>query len=1478
MAPETKPTLAIPEIADRFRNFQPPRLRYHPRMATRPAPCDAAALDRFSPAVRNWFANTFAAPTPVQAAAWPVIANGAHVLVTAPTGSGKTLTAFLWALDQFAAGRATPGRTRVLYVSPLKALNNDIRRNLLDPLGALAATGAVPPLRAETRSGDTAQADRQRLLRHPPEILITTPESLLLMLSTVRGRHALADVATVIVDEVHALVDNRRGTLLFTALERLAQLAGEFQRIVLSATVRPLDAVAAFAAGTGPDGRPRRMAIVDAAAVKAIELDVRFPADAVGIAEQGVKLWVPLAAAFRTHIAANRATLFFVNSRRLAEKLTFQINDGEPAPLAWAHHGSMARELRLAVEQRLKAGTLKGIVATSSLELGIDIGNLDEVVLIQAPPDVASTLQRIGRAGHSVGAVSRATLYPTHPEDFIEAAALARAVAARDIEPIHLLANPLDVLAQLLVAFTASEPWQLDDLYALLCRSGPYRTLSREHFDLVVEMQGGRYADNRVRELKPRLRIDRIRHRVEAERSAVMAFHSSGGVIPDRGYFQLRHADTGAAIGELDEEYVWEATTGQVFTFGTQNWQIRRITHNDVLAHPTDRPANAPPFWRSETRSRSFHFSARIGAFLEEADDALARRDRAGLMANLVEERRFEPTAAESLVLHLERQREATAMPLPHTHHVLAETVATGPGGYRTPGEMRQLVLHTFWGLRVNQPLALAMRAALRAAGQSTAEGDIEFAASDNAIILLSREALDASYVLGLVNPENLLPLLRASLESSGFFGARFREAAGRALLLTRQRFNARLPLWVSRLQAKKLMSSVHDFADFPLLLECWRACLDDEFDLPALIGCLRGLDEGTIRLGIAHTRAPSPFAAGLAWNQINRYMYADDQPELGTPTALSDDLIEAAVGNAALRPKLKAETIAAFLERRQRTAPGYAPETGEEWADWIRERVLLTEAELAVPLEHPDVTRLCTGDRCWWVHRELLQGLVGSGLCAGATFDGPAPPVADRRSAEDFALETLSFHGPLNADEIARLLPAVPADMLEESDELVRGTLLAADPEGTYYCDRQNYESMLRLQRARARPVIEPRPATALPAFLASWQGLGAPGPDDLTDRLTLLSGYRAPVSAWLGELPAARSTTTEPSGPVPADVDRALEDAGFAWQGAGSGQIRAGDPEDLALLDAPRSEPPFAVLFADPDAGYGFNSLADRQSESLEQFNDVWWEAVWGGGLTADSLQPLREGIARDFRLTTAAAAVRRAARRPAARARAPRYRDARGIGWSGYWRLLPPPEPPEDPLAELDDARERARLLLDRYGVVCREIANREGERLRWAALFRALRLMELAGEVTAGYFFTGLSGPQFATPAAVQRLEANAPGGPTFWVSALDPVAPCGLGLDWAALPPRRAQNHLSFLDGQLALVLENQGRRLTFTAPVPEEALTAVLAPLAWLLAREHRLAVETIDGAPATGSGRLEALAAIGRVVRDHRGVWLEEL
>ena len=634
------------------------------------------ALDLFHPSIKGWFEQRFDSPTPVQANAWPKIAAGGHVLATAPTGSGKTLTAFLWSLNQFAAGVWRPGATRVLYVSPLKALNNDIQRNLLIPLAELRENADFPEISVRTRSGDTPGGERQRMLRHPPDILITTPESLMLLLTTVRGRQALATVETLILDEIHAVADNRRGAQLMVSVERLARLAGEFQRIALSATVRPLDAVAAYVGGCLPTGAEREVAVIDAAASgKEIALRVRYPETVREAAAQDTKIWEPLAENFRGLVDGNRSTLFFTNSRRLAEQITLKVNEDQPEPLAYAHHGSLARDIRAEVERRLKAGELKAIVATSSLEMGIDIGHLDEVVLVQTPPSIAAALQRIGRAGHGVGEVSQGALYGTHSHDLLEAAALAGAVAERDIEPLKPMENPLDALCQSIVSMCAHEAWPVDELFAAIRTAAPYRRLPREQFDLVLDMLAGRYAGSRVRELKPRVALDRIKGTVQAHKSAVFALYNAGGSIPDRGYYQLRHADSGATIGELDEEFVWEATTGQTFTLGTQNWQILRITHNDVMVRPARPGATAPPFWRNETINRSFHFADRIGGFLESADAHFASGRREPFKAMLIEQAGFEESAAETLCAYLERQRQHTEAALPHRRHLLLEWV-----------------------------------------------------------------------------------------------------------------------------------------------------------------------------------------------------------------------------------------------------------------------------------------------------------------------------------------------------------------------------------------------------------------------------------------------------------------------------------------------------------------------------------------------------------------------------------------------------------------------------------------------------------------------------------------------------------------------------------------------------------------------------------------------------------------------------------
>ena len=1449
----------------------------------------ADSLAHFHPLVGRWFAETYAKPTDVQQKSWPPIAAGRHALITAPTGSGKTLTAFLNALDAFATGRYATGATRVLYVSPLKALNNDIERNLIAPLAGLRATfdaagEEYPRVRVATRSGDTPADERQRLLRHPPEILITTPESFQLLLTTVPGRSALATIEAVVLDEVHAVADNRRGVVLVSCLERLAAIAGEFQRVALSATVRPLDRIAAFVAGLDAYGAQREIDIVESAAEKRIAYTVSYPESVRIAVDNGQKIWEPLAHVFRDTIARNRSTLFFTNSRRLAEKLASTINATDDGTLAYAHHGSLSREIRTEVEARLKSGQLRAIVATNSLEMGIDIGALDEVVLIQAPPSISSALQRIGRAGHRVGEISRGTLYPTHPSDFVEGATLGRAIAERDIEALTPLEAPLDVLAQIVVSMTATEPWDVDALYALLTRSFSYRRLSRAAFDGVIEMLAGRYAGTRVRDLKPRIAFDRVNRVIEANKGAVHALYGSGGTIPDRGNYHLRHAETGALLGELDEEFVWEAIVGNVFSFGTQSWQIKRITHNDVLVTPAAASGIAPPFWRAEGSSRSFHYSARIGAFLEAAAERLATKEgRRVLEHELAAMSGFDGESTRYLIDYLDRQREHTGADLPHRHHVLIERIATGPGGYRGPLLEHQLVMHTGWGGRVNRALALALHAVLEQADAVAPE----IYSDDDAIVVQAKDDFDLETVLDRIARDDLDRLLRRSLEASGFFGARFRECAGRSLLLTRQRFRERLPLWMSRLHAKKLMSAIKQFADFPILLEAWRTCLVDELDLTALRTLLDELLRGEIRVTRVETETPSPFAANVAWGQIAAsYMYADDSPESGAPSALSDDLIRALTHDDALRPKLERAVIETFVQKRQRLAPGYAPQDALDLGEWLKERVLIGADEwrallAAAPESVGASIAIATwqrGAQAFVAHRELERVL------ATALFEAPAqdaPDVGDERDREDLVRDILSFFGPLTREEIARRVP-LEADALDDvlrslvdAKALVGGRLVR-DSEEVHFCDVDNLETLLRLQRSAARPTFAPRTIESLPGFFASWHRVdAAPTATAIAETLDRLRAYVAPVSAWLDDFIEARHP-----GALDHDFDAALATTGSIWLGRGAERITCISPDDAQLLDLPDAHP-IDGAFRDPSARYPFRQLADRIDADLSgtagsSASEQLWSAVWAGAVTADSVQPLRRGLTLDFKLPPpepSSVPPRSAAHSTRQRKRA----RVLSQGWPGNWHLTPRLDRTErDALDDFEDAKDRARMLLDRYGFVCRELIARESDEFRAATLYRALRVMELAGEVTAGLFFMQLSGPQFALPAAVRTLE-RAQSVADWWVSALDPIAPCGLtsACNGLALPQRRAGNYLAFRASRLVLVAETFGRRLRFAADFGDEDWSSAAALLTHILRIRRVIPLDTIDDAPPAQHARFAHLSDTFDARRDHRGVEL---
>ena len=1453
-------------------------------------------LGRFSPAVRAWFEERHPAPTRVQALGWPLIGAGRHALLCAPTGSGKTLAAFLHCLDRLGARaeESAPAGPAVVYISPLKALAYDIERNLTVPLAEIGALAAARGLRFRApsvgvRTGDTSAAARRQQLRAPPDILITTPESLYLLLTSA-ARETLRQVETVIVDEIHVLAPSKRGAHLALSLERLARLGdGEPQRIGLSATQRPLDEVARYLGGDRP------VEIVDAGEVPRIDLEVSVPVEDMrrpaGELSAGAARGAPAIGALtpqeRTSlmpaiyrevfelVRAHRSTIVFVNSRRQAERVAHHVNEMAAADevlagaeLARAHHGSVARAERRHTEDMLARGLLRCIVATSSLELGIDIAAVDLVVQVESPGSVARGLQRIGRAGHAVGAVSRGRVLPVHRRDLLEAAVVCRGMLDGEVEPIRVPRQPLDVLAQQVVAMVAVEEWPVGELLQVIRRAHAYRDLSREALDAVLDMLSGRQPDGEMADLTPRLAWDRAADRLVPRRGARLVALVNGGTIPDRGLYPVHvGAADGPRVGELDEEMVYESRAGETFLLGATTWRIEEIGRDRVIVSPAPGEPGRMPFWHGDRPGRPAALGLALGALVRQLDEAAPEEARRLLAGRY----RLDERAAGNLLAYLAEQREVTG--------TMATDRAITVERFRDElGDVRVCILSPLGG-RVHAPWALAL--------ESTLEAELGMPVhamwtDDGVAFRLPGEAAPPGADRLFPDPDEARERVTAQLTRSAMFASRFRENAARALLLPRRRPGARTPLWAQRLRAQQLLGAALRHPSFPVVLETYRELLGDVFDLDGLGRLLADVRSGAIRVDLVDTGAPSPFARNLAFAYTMAFMYEGDAPvaeRRAQALALDRALLGELLGEDDLRGLLDAEVMAAVEEERQGRAERRRARDADELEDLLRRVGPLTALAIRARAE---------GDPAGWIERLRAEARVEEIAIDGAAHlaaAGDPARIAAARGGDGAALEELvardaRARGPHPPGEAAARLGVAAELVVAAQDRLIaRGVLVRGGfrpgGSGVELVHADVLRELRRRTLDRLRREVAPVDAAALGRFLPAWHGAGGAdagrgpgGLDRLRAAVRQLAGAPLPLADLEARILSARVADYHPS-----MLDELGATGEVVWVGAGKlgardGRVLLFDRERLALAepgDPGRLAAPGAghqaVLEALTGRGASFQlELAAASGLAGEELVAVLWDLVWAGLVTNDTFAPLRAWL-----------------RGPAGRRAAPRRLARRGPGGvrpshfagGGRWSLVGQRARPADPT---ERALARALLLLDRYGVVSREAALADEVPGGMAALSPVLRVLEETGRARRGYFVAGIDGRQFALPAAIDRLRGDAGGGAVV-LAAADPANPYGALLPWpdgpapgGPRPSRRSGAVVILWRGALAWYLEAGGRSLLSGALEPEaleEALRAALAALS-RLTRRRSLRVESIDGAPARTSPLAPLLLACG--------------
>ncbi|MFV8053435.1 ATP-dependent helicase [Mycobacterium sp. 48b] len=1473
----------------------------------------ADPLARFSALTREWFTAAFPAPTAAQAQAWSAIAEGHNTLVIAPTGSGKTLAAFLWAIDELARSDAEQrSGTTVLYVSPLKALAVDVERNLRTPLTGITRVAErhgvpAPSISVGVRSGDTTPSQRRAMLSKPPDILITTPESLFLMLTSA-ARETLASVRTVIVDEVHAVAATKRGAHLALSLERLDQLLDTpAQRIGLSATVRPPEEVARFLSGQAPT------TIVAPPAAKTFDLSVQVPVPDMANLDNN-SIWPDVEERIVDLIEAHQSSIVFANSRRLAERLTSRLNEihaersgielsmdrnpqvggGAPAQLmasgqangalpllARAHHGSVSKEQRAQVEDDLKSGRLRAVVATSSLELGIDMGAVDLVIQVESPPSVASGLQRIGRAGHQVGEISQGVLFPKHRTDLIGCAVAVQRMRSSDIETMHVPANPLDVLAQHTVAVAALEPVDADAWFDAVRRSAPFATLPRSAFEATLDLLSGKYPSTEFAELRPRLVYDRDHGTLTARPGAQRLAVTSGGAIPDRGLFTVYLAtdsETPSRVGELDEEMVYESRPGDVISLGATSWRITEITHDRVLVVPAPGQPARLPFWRGDSVGRPAELGAAVGAFTGELA-ALSRAEfdeRCQAMG-------FAGFATDNLYQLLHDQREATGV-VPSDSTFVVERFRDELGDWR-------VILHSPYGLRVHGPLALAVGRRLR----ERYGIDEKPTASDDGIIVRLPDSGEnpPGADLFVFDADEVEPIVTAEVGGSALFASRFRECAARALLLPRRHPGKRSPLWHQRQRAAQLLDIARKYPDFPIVLETIRECLQDVYDVPALTELMGRVAQRRLRVVEVETATPSPFAASLLFGYVGAFMYEGDSPlaeRRAAALALDTVLLSELLGRVELRELLDPAVVASTSAQLQHLTEERAARDAEAVADLLRMLGPLTEAEIAARATTDSVGGWLDGlhaakralpvtyaGQTWWAAVEdigLLRDGVGAPVPVGV-------PAAFTESVDDPLGDLIGryarTHGPFTTTEVAArfgLGLRVTADVLGRmavDNRLVRGEFVDDLP-GDQWCDAEVLRILRRRSLAALRAQVEPVSTAAYGRFLTSWQHVGSShsaGIDGLAAVIEQLAGIPIPASAVESLVFGQRVRDYQP-----AMLDELLASGEVMWSGAG--QIGGSDGwvafhlADTAPLTLPV---PAEIEFTDTHraimetlghgGAYFFRQLTDDAAES--ELKTALWELIWAGWVTGDTFAPVRALLSGPRR--SGAPAHRQRQRPP----RLSRYSVARPHSRagdpmvSGRWSALPGAEPDSTVRAHF-----QAELLLNRHGVLTKGAAAAEGVPGGFATLYKVLSAFEDAGRCQRGYFVESLGGAQFAAASTVDRLRSYLDGvdpqRPEYHavvLAATDPANPYGAALAWpdrggedTHRPGRKAGALVALVDGQLVWFLERGGRTLlSFTSDADtQRAAAGALAELV-STGRMPSLLVERINGAAVLDPG-----------------------